>query len=253
VPLLTDTVPQLTCILTNTFVTIVFMTPRPAPISRRDRPAKPPLSRAGLIAVALRIMREEGLEKATMRRLAAELDTGPASLYVYVENTAELHTALLDEILDGLPMPAGDDPARWRDDLIDLLGSYTQALAEHPTLARSVLLLRPSGPNYLRLIDALLGLLWLGGVPVRRAAWGVDLLLQQSTAAAAEHGTGPGAPDSTEQEDQQLTAVREVKSSEHPHIATARAELFSGTGRQRRRWALTALIDGIASTPTPKI
>ena len=56
---------------------------RKAPVSRRDRPAKPPLSREGVIAVSLRIMRDEGLEKVTMRRIAAELDTGPASLYVY--------------------------------------------------------------------------------------------------------------------------------------------------------------------------
>jgi len=44
-------------------------------------------------------MREEGLERVTMRRLAAALDTGPSSLYVYVRNTAELHAAVLDELL----------------------------------------------------------------------------------------------------------------------------------------------------------
>lgn len=42
-----------------------------------------------------------------MRRLAAELDTGLASLYVYVyvRNVAELHGAILDELLAGLPLP----------------------------------------------------------------------------------------------------------------------------------------------------
>ena len=44
-------------------------------------------------------MRAEGLEHVTMRRLAAELDTGPASLYVYVRNTAELHAAMLEGLL----------------------------------------------------------------------------------------------------------------------------------------------------------
>ncbi|WP_346657873.1 TetR family transcriptional regulator [Streptomyces sp. 135] len=32
--------------------------------------------------MAVRVMRSEGLGKVTMRRLAQELDTGPASLYV---------------------------------------------------------------------------------------------------------------------------------------------------------------------------
>ena len=34
-----------------------------------------------------------------MRRLAQELDTGPASLHVHVRNTAEPHAAVLDELL----------------------------------------------------------------------------------------------------------------------------------------------------------
>src|SRR5690349_22139394 len=124
------------------FVTIVFMSPRPAPVSRRDRPAKPALSRAGAVAVALRIMREEGLERVTMRRLATELDTGPASLYVYVQNMAELHGAILDELLAELRLPPAGTGERWRDELIELLSGYTRMLLDHPSLARSVLTLR---------------------------------------------------------------------------------------------------------------
>ena len=51
------------------------------------------------MAAAVAVMREEGLEHVTMRRLAGELDTGPASLYVYVRNTAALHAAVLDTML----------------------------------------------------------------------------------------------------------------------------------------------------------
>ena len=75
------------------------------PVSRRDRPAKAPLSRGAVVAAGMRIMREDGLERLTMRRLAAELDTGPASLYVYVDNMAELHGALLDELLSEVALP----------------------------------------------------------------------------------------------------------------------------------------------------
>src|SRR6059058_1211067 len=164
------------------------MVPRRTPVSRRDRPAKPPLSRAGIVAVALRVMGEEGLERVTMRRLAQELDTGPASLYVYVDNTAELHGAILDELLASVDFDPDVPPGRWRDRLVELLFSYAQVLSAHPSLARSVLLLRPSGPHYLRLIDSLLALLYAGGVPARQAAWGVDILLQMATATAAEQG-----------------------------------------------------------------
>ncbi|WP_323136054.1 TetR/AcrR family transcriptional regulator [Streptomyces sp. NBC_01481] len=85
------------------------------PLSRRERPAKPALTRAGIIAAEVRIMWSEGLQKVTMRRLAQELDTGPASLYVYVRNTAELHAAVLDELLGSVDMTPVSADGDWRD------------------------------------------------------------------------------------------------------------------------------------------
>lgn len=229
------------------FVTIAFMSPRRVPVSRRDRPAKPPLSRDGVMSVALRVMREEGLERVTMRRLAAELDTGPASLYVYVDNLAEMHAALLDALIADLPLPSGDDAGCWREDVIGLLDAYTRILMGHPGLARSALVLRPSGPHYLRLVDAVLGLLHAGGIPVRQAAWGVDLLLQHATATAAEQGTRDGSADADGEVRQQVSAVRDADPGDHPHLHRARDELFSGTGEQRARWAFSTLLDGLAA------
>lgn len=220
------------------FVTIVFMPPRRTPVSRRDRPAKPPLSRDGVVAVAVSILREEGLERVTMRRLAAELDTGPASLYVYVQNMAELHGALLDALLADF---AADG------DLVDVLTAYTGLLMEHPSLARSVLTLWPSGPNYLRLIDALLGRLTASGVPPRQAAWGVDVLLQHATASAAEHGTRRESVEADGEWEGLRAAIRDADG--YPHITTHRDELVSGTGEERLRWAFAALVTGIAATP----
>src|SRR6202161_2258205 len=116
------------------------------PRSRRDRPARPPLPRAGIVTAAVAIMRAEGLPKVTVRRLAQELDTGPASLYVYFRNTAELDAAILDELLGTLPeRAAGGDG---RDRLERILTDYTVLLFEHPSLARSALVSRPSGEHY---------------------------------------------------------------------------------------------------------
>jgi AcrR family transcriptional regulator len=234
---------------TNAFVTIAFMSPRRVPVSRRDRPAKSPLSRAGVVSVALRIMREEGLERVTMRRLAAELDTGPASLYVYVANAAELHGALLDELLVDLDLSGADAAGRWREQLVEVLTSYTRVLMGYPSLARSVLMLRPYGPNYLRFIDILLGLLDAGGVPARQAAWGVDLLLQHATATAAEQGTRRAAVGADSEQEALAMAIAEAPASEYPSIARSSGELLSGTGEQRLRWAFLSLIAGVSTTP----
>src|ERR1022692_1858482 len=75
--------------LTNMFVRVSVMTPQARiPVSRRERPAKSALTREGIVAAAVGVMQAEGLDRVTMRRLAQELDTGAASLYVYVRNTA---------------------------------------------------------------------------------------------------------------------------------------------------------------------
>src|SRR5258707_14443139 len=114
------------------------------PVSRRERPAKPALTREGIVAAAVGVMQHEGLDRVTMRRIAQELDTGAASLYVYVRNTAELHAAMLEELLgqvDLTPVTAAGD---WRDRLIKVLWSYTRILFEQPGLAQPVLVTRPS-------------------------------------------------------------------------------------------------------------
>ena len=224
-------------------------TSSPGPISRRERPAKPALTREGIVATALKILRAEGLDKVTMRRLAQELDTGPASLYVYVRNVAELHGALLDELLAAAELHVDTKAPDWRQQLIALLSSYILVLFDYPSLARSVLSLRPMGPHYLRLVDSVLALLRSGGVSPRRAAWGSDLLLQYAVAVAAEHGTRAASAETLDEDDVLAAALRNVSADDYPNIVALRAELVSGTGPERLDWALRALIRGIADTP----
>ena len=128
-----------------------------------------------------------------MRRLATALDTGAASLYVYVSNTEELHASMLEELLGSVDLRRGRKP--WRARLVELLVSYTSLLYGQPVLARTALFTWPSGPNYKNLVEALLALLAEGEVETGRAAWGVDLLLQRATATAAEHATRNESPD----------------------------------------------------------
>ncbi|MEU0596927.1 TetR/AcrR family transcriptional regulator [Streptomyces sp. NPDC006393] len=226
------------------------MTARPTtPRSRRDRPAKPALTREGIVGAAVAVLRAEGLEKVTMRRLAHELDTGPASLYVYVRNTAELHAAVLDELLGTVgPAPA---EGSWRRRLERVLTAYTAMLMEHPGLARSALTARPSGPHYLNLIETLLGLLDEGGVASERAAWGVDLLLQHATATAAEHAAGDGSAAGRAEWDALAHALHSASDRTHPHIAALAGPLLSGAPEDRLSWGFQTLINGIERTNVP--
>ncbi|NUO99962.1 MAG: TetR family transcriptional regulator [Streptomyces sp.] len=222
------------------------------PRSRRERPAKPALSREGIIDAAVRLTHAEGLPRVTMRRLAQELDTGPASLYVYVANTAELHAAILDELLGQVdlgPAAAGGD---WRERVEAVLGSYSEVLFQHPGLAQSALVARPSGPHYLDLVEALLALLDEGGVPGEQAAWGVDALLLMATASAAEQSTRQRSADADKEWDALTRALRDASPERRPHVAALAAELLSGPPEARHEWVVRMLLNGMAHTPRPR-
>jgi AcrR family transcriptional regulator len=213
--------------------------------SRRERPAKPALTRHGIVDAAVSIMQADGLGKVTMRSVAAALDTGPASLYVYVRNVEDLHAQILDARLASV-VTARPPEGTWQERLKALLTSYQQVLLQHAGIARMALSTQPSGPNYLALLDRLLGLLHEGGVAPKVAAWGVDLLLLLPTASAVEHAPKTPARPS---DDRTALAAQIVTADPrlHPHIAALGDDLLSGTGEARTNWALDALIAGIVA------
>jgi AcrR family transcriptional regulator len=219
--------------------------------SRRERPAKPALTRAGIVDAAVRIMRAEGLDRVTMRRLAQDLDTGAASLYVYVRNTAELHAAVLDALLGEVDLSPAAAPGDWRVRLRQVLDSYTWLLFENPSLAQSALVARPSGTNYLNLVESILALLKTGGVPDDRAAWGLDLLLLQATATAAEHGAQARQIDTADDWNALHTALAGADPAAYPRIVALGGDLVSGRPMDRHTWGFDVLINGVLGTPRP--
>jgi AcrR family transcriptional regulator len=225
------------------------------PISRRQRPAKPALTREGIVAAAVAVLRAEGLAKVTMRRVAAELDTGPASLYVYVASAAELHAAVLDELLGEVDLSdgaeAGDGPDGWRRHLETVLTSYIGVLIAYPALARSALIARPSGTHYLGLLERLLALLDSGGVPPEQAAWGVDVLLQFATATAAEQASRDESGDAEAEWDALTGALHGAPEQTHPHLRALTGSLLGGSPEERLSWSFQMLINGIAGTSVP--
>lgn len=216
--------------------------------NRRERPAKPALTREGIVATAAALMRAEGVERVTMRRLAKELDTGPASLYVYVKDTEELHAAVLDELLADLDFGGAGD---WRERLWAVLESYRSVLYANPGLARVALVTRLSGRHYLALVEAVLALLGEGGMAPGQAAWAVDVLLLTATATAVEHGTRRDKPGAAREHEVMTGSLAAVSPETHPHIAALAGDLVSGPGPARARWAFDVLLNGALATPRP--
>jgi AcrR family transcriptional regulator len=216
-------------------------------VSRRGRPAKSPLSRDAIVTTALDLLSREGMAGLSLRKVAAVLDTGAASLYVYVANLDELHALLLDRVLGEVALPSGHQGS-WRDRLKAVLRSYSEVLYDRPGLAQVALSTIPSGPNMVELTESLLDLLQQGGVGLDQAAWAVDLLLLHASAVAAERDNRRDDHEVALRRAEQ--ALTSASAAEHPHIHALGEDLFSG-GQSRYAWALDVLINGVLSTPRP--
>lgn len=206
---------------------------------------KEPLSRDAIVTEALRQITSSGLDSMSLRKVAAALDTGPASLYAYIEDLNELHALVLDRALAKVKLRDTAN-ANWRERLQEVLKSYARVLAASPGLARIAFGTIAVGPNALRITEKLLTLLEEGGVDLPTAAWAVDLLLLYVTAIMAEHSNDvhPAVPGGAV-----ARAFAAVSEHDYPRVHAARAQLFSGTGEERFMWALDTLLQGILQTP----
>jgi AcrR family transcriptional regulator len=220
--------------------------------SPRTQPAKPPLSREAVVEAAMRVLRARGIDGVTMRAVAAELDTGAASLYVYFANRKALLDAMFDAVIATIDVSDVPDPERWRDQLTSVLTRIVECMDAHPGIARIPLANIPTGPNAVRVADHVLALLAAGGIDDRSAAWFIDVVFLFVNATAyetsiyVERGQGEEQTiDALEREFAQLDVAR------YPSFARLMPALMSGTGEQRFAFGLQLLIEGLLHTPPP--
>jgi len=223
------------------------MNNKPEIVSRRSRPAKAPLSRAAIVAAAFDILKQDGLDGLTLRRVATALDTGPASLYVYFANLGELHAEILDAAQAEVEFP-GPGKHGWRARLKALLTSYMLVLYNNKGLAQLAMTHIACGPNALRVVETVLALLMEGGVLETRAALGVDLLLLHVTAVAAEQSNWR---DNGNDFARAKEVFNTLSADDYPLLHASRELLFSTSGKARFLWALDVIVDGILAAPLP--
>ncbi|MCC5576141.1 TetR/AcrR family transcriptional regulator C-terminal domain-containing protein [Microtetraspora sp. AC03309] len=116
-----------------------------------DRPEPPtrpaPLDRERIVAAAIALADEGGLEAVSLRKVAARLDVGPMRLYQYISTKEELFDLMVDEVhAEILPE---EQPGDWREALRVHAERTRKAALRHEWLA-DLLGGRPAlGPNAL--------------------------------------------------------------------------------------------------------
>jgi AcrR family transcriptional regulator len=230
------------------------MSSEAAPRSRRNRPAKSALSGEAIVDAALAIVREEGIDALTMRRLAQALDTGPASLYVYVANQAELWELLFDAALATVETEP-TDAARWREQLHGLSARIAHTMAVgYPGLARLAMAHIPVGDNSLRITESMVSLLKAGGVSDQATAYAMDLMTSYINAIAYEQSLYATLYDDPEHVQREVARMAErfanLSAARYPTIASLAEKLAAGDGEERFSLGLDVIINGLIATPT---
>lgn len=215
--------------------------------STRDRPAKLPLSEDVVVEAALAILRSEGLDAVTMRRVATALDTGAASLYVYVSGREGLLQAIQDRIVATVELE-DPDASRWRAQLHTLLVRLHRAFVAHPGIAAMAMAEPPTTQAVLHLIENLLGILFVGGLDAQDAAWASDIFVLLATAAAVEADVRGANPE--EHAGRLYDTFTRLPADQFPLITAHAAHLVASNGEQRLSHAIDIAIDGMLTKTT---
>jgi len=116
-------------------------------------PRKPRFTREELAAAAIRIADAEGFAAVSMRRIAADLDSGTMTLYHYVKTKDELLSLVVDEVMGEVVIPdAVPFPTEWRDAMSLIAERSRVALMRHPWIL-DITDDPPVGPNSVRHFD----------------------------------------------------------------------------------------------------
>lgn len=130
------------------------------PIPEDDRRA--PLTRTRVVAEALTVIAEDGVDSLTMRSLAARLGVVPGALYRHVRNKEQLHDLILDGVLAEVDCEV-DHALLWTERIKVLAHRLRAVLDDHPGVAALLKTRDPLGPHSLALAEAFLSPLQAAG------------------------------------------------------------------------------------------
>ncbi|MEU0283009.1 TetR/AcrR family transcriptional regulator [Streptomyces sp. NPDC006195] len=217
----------------------------------RPRRRKAPITVEQVVDTALNVIVTEGYEALTMRRLAAALDTGPASLYAHVVNKADLDELLIGRLCAALVLPE-PDPAAWREQIRGVCTQMRDQYLKYPGISRAALAMAPSDLETVRVTEGMLAILLAGGVAPQAAAWAIDALLLYVAAYCLEvsiaRRRSAHADDAAWvlDRDELLRRFTALPAGSFPHTTRHAAELTAGEGHDRFDFTLALMVDGLA-------
>jgi AcrR family transcriptional regulator len=221
----------------------------------RARPQRRVLSQDLIVDTALELLGNASLDTVTMRRVAQELGTGPASLYAHVGNKEELYELMLDRLLGRLPRPE-PDPTRWTEQILQMAKAQLDMFTAYPGIARVGLeAVVPAGPNALVYGEAVLAVFRAGGLPDRTAVFAFDTLSLWCAAFAYELGavrTGEFDEEKIAARGKDIGAYMAARPAQFPNLLGVGSILSDAKAEDRFEFAIDVFLAGLVGVFKPQ-
>jgi AcrR family transcriptional regulator len=224
------------------------------PPKERDQPA---LSREHIVAEAVRLLDEEGIDALSMRRLGGRLGSAATSLYRHVANKDELFELAVDAVYGELALPEIGDPAAWRATVAQVAQELRATILRHPWIAAKLgeVGLSYLGPNVLRRSEHLLGVFEGAGFPLKEAELAMNTVtayvLGVSTSEAAWLSMVARSGESPQEWAERLWPAAERAVRDFPRLRARYAEQRAAGVAQDNEdffdYGLQRVLDGLES------
>jgi TetR/AcrR family tetracycline transcriptional repressor len=212
-----------------------------------DQDRRPQLTREHVIAEALAVIAEQGIQALTMRALAARLGVVPGALYRHVRNKQQLQDLLLDGALAEVDVHLDPSPS-WPEQLKVLAHRLRAVLEDHPGVAGILKTRDPLGPHSLALAEALLAPLHAAGFADREAGLAFFLLVDYtigfavsspSTSINEQRVRDPATRDQLHQ------FFRSLPADRFPTLVALGEHVWLDNRDERFTAGLDVLVDGL--------
>jgi AcrR family transcriptional regulator len=213
-------------------------------------PDRVPLSRAEIVATAIRLIDEGGIDACSMRRLGTELGAGATSLYWHVRNKDELIDLIVDEIIGEVVADyeaTARPDASWRDQLAEIARSLRRVLLVHRHIA-PLLGERPTlGPNALDAAERVMGILLEAGFDHRRTSMGSGAVINYASGFAIFESRMPEAaaqePAAEELAAAVMAYLESLPEERYPNMRAVAQVTITET--EQFEFGLQRLLDGL--------
>jgi AcrR family transcriptional regulator len=218
------------------------------PTDQQDH--RPRLTRERVVAEALAVIAEDGVQALTMRGLAARLGVVPGAVYRHVRNKQQLQDLLLDGVLAEIDLDL-DRSLNPSEQLKVLAHRLRQVLEQHPGVAGILKTRDPLGPHSLALAEAFLEPLQAAGFGDRDAGLAFFLLVDYTIGFAVS--SPPTSVNEQRVRDPATRAqlhqfFRSLPQDRFPTLVALGEHVWADNRDQRFTAGLEALVAGLEHT-----